>query len=90
MLTGLGNGYDTSLAGERPLLVGGGVGIPPLYGLARRLTAEHRQVTAVLGYNRAEDIFLVEEFQALGSPSASSPPTAAPGPAASSPMAWRA
>ena len=66
VLTGLGNGYDTSLAGERPLLVGGGVGIPPLYGLARRLTAEHRQVTAVLGYNRAEDIFLVEEFQALG------------------------
>ena len=46
VLTGLGNGYDTSLAGERPLLVGGGVGIPPLYGLARRLTAEHRQVTA--------------------------------------------
>ena len=52
VLTGLGNGYDTSLAGERPLLVGGGVGIPPLYGLARRLTAEHRQVTAVLGYVR--------------------------------------
>ena len=66
VLTGLGNGYDTSLAGERPLLVGGGVGIPPLYGLARRLTAERRQVTAVLGYNRAEDIFLAEELQALG------------------------
>ena len=60
VLTGLGNGYDTSLAGERPLLVGGGVGIPPLYGLARRLTAEHRQVTAVLGYNRASDIFLAD------------------------------
>ena len=66
VLTGLGNGYDTSLAGERPLLVGGGVGIPPLYGLARRLTAEHRQVTAVLGYNRASDIFLAEELHALG------------------------
>ena len=66
VLTGLGNGYDTSLAGERPLLVGGGVGIPPMYGLARRLTAEHRQVTAVLGYNRASDIFLVEELHALG------------------------
>ena len=66
VLTGLGNGYDTSLAGERPLLVGGGVGIPPLYGLARRLTAERLQVTAVLGYNRAEDIFLAEELQALG------------------------
>ena len=47
-------------------LVGGGVGIPPLYGLARRLTAEHRQVTAVLGYNRASDIFLAEELHALG------------------------
>lgn len=66
VLTGLGNGYDTSRAGERPLLVGGGVGIPPLYGLARRLTAEHRQVTAVLGYNRASDIFLAEELHALG------------------------
>ena len=66
VLTGLGNGYDTSLAGERPLLVGGGVGIPPLYGLARRLTAERRQVTAVLGYNRASDIFLAEELHALG------------------------
>ena len=66
VLTGLGNGYDTSLAGERPLLVGGGVGIPPLYGLARRLTAEHRQVTVVLGYNRASDIFLAEELHALG------------------------
>ncbi len=47
-------------------VLGGGVGIPPLYGLARRLTAEHRQVTAVLGYNRASDIFLAEELQALG------------------------
>ena len=95
VLTGLGNGYDTSLAGERPLLVGGGVGIPPLYGLARRLTAEHRQVTAVLGYNRASDIFLRTSFwwrssRRWASPSASSPPTAAPGPAASSPTVWRA
>ena len=66
ILTGLGNGFDVSCGGEHPLLVGGGVGIPPLYGLARRLTAEHRQVTAVLGYNRASDIFLAEELHALG------------------------
>ena len=66
VLTGLGNGYDTSLAGERPLLVGGGVGIPPLYGLARRLTAEHRQVTAVLGFNTAAEVFYADEFRALG------------------------
>ena len=66
VLTGLGNGYDVSRSGEHPLLVGGGVGIPPLYGLARRLRAQGRQVTAVLGFNRASEIFLAEEFRALG------------------------
>ena len=65
-LTGLGNGYDVSRSGERPLLVGGGVGIPPLYGLAKRLTAQGRRVTAVLGFNRAQEEFLVEDFRALG------------------------
>ena len=66
VLTGLGNGYDVSRSGERPLLVGGGVGIPPLYGLARRLVAQGKHVTAVLGFNRASEIFLAEEFRALG------------------------
>ena len=66
VLTGLGNGFDVSRSGEHPLLVGGGVGIPPLYGLARRLRAQGRQVTAVLGFNRASEIFLAEEFRALG------------------------
>ena len=66
VLTGLGNGYDTALSGHHPLLVGGGVGIPPLYGLARRLIAAGKQVTAVLGYNRAEDIFLADELRQLG------------------------
>ena len=66
VLTGLGNGFDVSRSGERPLLVGGGVGIPPLYGLARRLRAQGRQVTAVLGFNRASEIFLAEEFRDLG------------------------
>ena len=66
VLTGLGNGYDVSRSGERPLLVGGGVGIPPLYGLARRLAAQGKHVTAVLGFNRASEIFLAEEFRALG------------------------
>ncbi len=66
VLTGLGNGYDLAPAGDRPLLVGGGVGIPPLYGLARRLLAAGRTVTAVLGFNRAAEIFLAEEFRALG------------------------
>ena len=66
LLTGLGNGYDVSRAGARPLLVGGGVGIPPLYGLAKRLTAQGKRVTAVLGFNRETEIFLAEEFRALG------------------------
>ncbi len=66
VLTGLGNGYDLAPAGDRPLLVGGGVGIPPLYGLAKRLLAVGRTVTAVLGFNRAAEIFLAEEFRALG------------------------
>ena len=66
MLTGLGNGYDVSRSGEHPLLVGGGVGIPPLYGLAKRLTAQGKRVTAVLGFNRESEIFLAEEFRALG------------------------
>ena len=66
LLTGLGNGYDVSRSGERPLLVGGGVGIPPLYGLAKRLTARGKRVTAVLGFNCAAEQFLVEDFRALG------------------------
>ena len=66
VLTGLGNGFDVSRSGEHPLPVGGGVGIPPLYGLAKRLVAQGKRVTAVLGFNRASEIFLAEEFRALG------------------------
>ncbi len=65
-LTGLGNGYDLSKAGERPLLLGGGVGVPPLYLLAKRLRAEGKAVTAVLGFNTKEEVFAEEEFTALG------------------------
>lgn len=85
VLTGLGNGYDTSLAGERPLLVGGGVGIPPLYGLARRLTAEHRQVTACWATTGRQIFFWRRNWQWRLSPSAPHRRTAAPGPAALSP-----
>ncbi len=66
VLTGLGNGYDLTTAGERPLLLGGGVGVPPLYLLARRLVAEGKDVTVILGFNRADEIFYKEEFEALG------------------------
>ena len=65
VLTGLGNGYDMTLSGDRPLLVGGGVGIPPLYGLAKRLRAQGKAVQAVLGFNSASDLFLLEDFRAL-------------------------
>lgn len=66
LLLGLGNGYDTSPAGERPLLIGGGVGVPPLYMLAKRLISEGRQVSAVLGFNKSSEIFLADELRALG------------------------
>ena len=68
VLSGLGNGYDTEKSGGRPLLVGGGVGIPPLYGLAKRLVAAGKKPTAVLGFNTAADKFLTDEFAALGIP----------------------
>ena len=65
-LTGLGNGYDTAKAGDRPLLLGGGVGVPPLYWLAKQLRAEGRTVTVVLGFNTADEVFYENEFRALG------------------------
>ncbi len=65
-LTGLGNGFDMSCAGERPLLAGGGVGIPPLYGLAKRLCAQGARPRAALGFNTAADQILVREFADLG------------------------
>ncbi len=66
LLTGLGNGYDTSRSGERPLLIGGGVGGPPLYSLCRRLIAEGKKVSVILGFNTGADAFYQEEFEALG------------------------
>lgn len=65
LLTGLGNGYDLSHAGERPLLLGGGVGIPPLYWLAKQLKKQSCAITAVLGFNTADEIFYEDEFRAL-------------------------
>ena len=66
VLTGLGNGYDLAKAGDEPLLLGGGVGVPPLYLLAKQLTAAGRKVHAVLGFNTAEEVFGEEAFKALG------------------------
>ncbi len=66
MLTGLGNGYDTARSGTEPLLIGGGVGVPPLYLLAKSLRAEGKNVTAVLGFNTVREVFYEKEFRAIG------------------------
>ena len=66
ILTGLGNGYDLTVAGDAPLLIGGGVGVPPMYNLAKKLLAEGKDVTVILGFNTASEIFYEEEFKALG------------------------
>lgn len=64
-LTGLGNGFDTAAAGAHPLLIGGGVGTPPMYGLAKRLVLSGRSVNVILGFNAAEDVFYADRFDAL-------------------------
>ena len=66
ILTGLGNGYDLSEAGESPLLIGGGVGVPPMYLLAKDLIAQGKKVSVILGFNNKDEIFYEEEFKALG------------------------
>ena len=66
VLTGLGNGYDTTLSGDRPVLVGGGVGVPPMFNLCKKLMAEGKRPQVVLGFNTGAEIFLAEDFKALG------------------------
>ena len=66
LLTGLGNGFDVTKGSRRELLVGGGVGVPPLYNLAKRLLADGREVAVVLGFNTAAEGFYRDEFAQLG------------------------
>lgn len=66
ILTGLGNGYDLSRAGEKPLLIGGGAGVPPMYLTAERLLAEGKRVQVILGFNTGAEIFYEDEFRRLG------------------------
>ena len=66
ILSGLGNGYDLEKSGSAPLLIGGGVGVPPLYLLAKELIKQGKKVTAILGFNTKSEIFYEEEFRALG------------------------
>ena len=65
VLSGLGNGFDTANAGKAPLLFGGGVGTPPVYGLAKRLVLAGKPVEVVLGFASAKDAFYIDEFEAL-------------------------
>ena len=66
ILTGLGNGFDTKLSGQRPLLVAGGVGVPPMYRLCKELIKEGKSPIVVLGFNSKEEIFYKNEFKDLG------------------------
>lgn len=66
LLTGLGNGYDTAKSGDKPLLIGGGVGVPPLYLLAKTLVVEGKNPRAILGFNTASEVFLEQELRDLG------------------------
>ena len=66
ILTGLGNGFNTENSGPRPLLVGGGVGVPPMYNLCKRLLSEGKRPVVIIGFNTKKEVFYYEEFKALG------------------------
>ena len=66
VLTGLGNGYDLTLSGETPVLMGGGVGVPPMYLLARKLLEQGKDVKVILGFNTKAEIFYEDAFKSLG------------------------
>ena len=66
VLCGLGNGFDTSKALDKPVLIGGGVGVPPMYNLCKKLIAEGKKVTVILGFNKQDEIFYEDEFKKLG------------------------
>lgn len=66
VLTGLGNGYDLSVSGDQPVLLGGGVGVPPMYLLAKELIKQGKKVKVILGFNTKSELFYEEEFKAIG------------------------
>ena len=68
LLTGLGNGFDITRCGERPLLIGGGVGLPPMVGLCRCLMQAGKHPTVLAGFNTADEVFLREDVEKLGAP----------------------
>ena len=66
VLVGLGNGYDTSVSDQNPLIIGGGVGVPPMYMLCKKLISEGKAPTVILGFNKADEVFYEKEFEKLG------------------------
>lgn len=66
ILVGLGNGYNAALSGQTPLLIGGGVGVPPMYNLCKRLIKQGKTPTVILGFNTKDEVFYQEEFESLG------------------------
>ena len=66
ILTGLGNGFDINKSGEKPVVIGGGVGVPPMYNLAKKLIESGKKVTAILGFNTKDEVFYKDEFEKLG------------------------
>lgn len=66
VLCGLGNGFDTSKSMDKPVLIGGGVGVPPMYNLCKKLISEGKEVTVILGFNKKDEIFYEDEFKKLG------------------------
>lgn len=66
LLISLGNGFDTRGSGEKPLIIGGGVGIPPLYALCKKLISEGKKPAVILGFNTKSEIFYENEFKNLG------------------------
>ena len=66
VLTGLGNGYDLSQSGDKPLLIGGGAGVPPMYMLCKKLVAEGKKPSVILGFGAKDEVFYKEEFEKLG------------------------
>ncbi len=66
VLTGLGNGFNTDKVTQKPLLIGGGVGVPPMYNLAKKLIKEGKEVSVIIGFNTKDEVFFEEEFKKLG------------------------
>ena len=66
ILTCLGNGYDLTKSGDAPLLIGGGVGVPPLFMAAKELIKDKKSVSVILGFNTKSEVFYENEFKALG------------------------